>query len=624
MALKSKTFTLLGIIFCVACLIALVISFASDRWVVSTETEVEGFKNLGLWSACFDQYRPPPWSLVDRTYEGCWWILDKELDLLRHYLIPDWFTATQVLVTLGLVFELLCLISQIVNSINCFPHSRFRDKISLGLSLTSGILHGLTGVLLTVAVILFGARASSSRSWLEKPDQNYLSWSFGLCVLAAFLAFIAMLCQLLEFARLRLELGHGDEPSVYLTDQAPPESRYAYSPQKVPPRNSIRASDRKPAYASRYFNGAANSYKGSQGSLIEPRPPDTLFAVSGAGEVYINRFSDYDKDKGDGYGRAPERQYGRAGSTAGNHSIARGNARNLSSANGAPDTRYRVGPTQASDPNTNSERSKSNSHPVLPEYVPKKDKTYTTDEDDESEDDIPEKPGLDSSDSDKCDHKSHGANKKKSSSNSNRDRSSSHSKRKKSAKDSDHHHRRSKKSSGNKKSKKGEELRDSDEESTSHHHRRRSSSKSKSKHRSRSRDLNTSRDSYDSNTTGGRGRSGSRSRKRSRSRSRSHDRGLDSSKKSGRKSASGSREGRSKKGKGALSKDDYWSDELSGFESSSKRRSNRSRQEEKAGGKANRDYSDGESMRGRSTVKSNRSVPGDSKPKGTYSSYYEY
>ena len=73
---------------------------------------------------------------------------------------------------------------------------------------------------------MFGAKASNSRSWLEKPDQNYLSWSFGMCVLAAFLAFIAMLCQLLEFARLRLEYSRGDDPSVFLTDQAPPESRW--------------------------------------------------------------------------------------------------------------------------------------------------------------------------------------------------------------------------------------------------------------------------------------------------------------------------------------------------------------------------------------------------------------
>ncbi|GFS16639.1 hypothetical protein ElyMa_003219500 [Elysia marginata] len=512
MALKSRTFAYLGIVFCIACLIALVISFASDKWIISTETEVVGFKNLGLWSVCFDQYRPPPYVFVDRLYEGCWWVLDKELELLQDFLFP-----------------------------------------------------------------VQGQDIAGDFPGLRSP-----TWSH----------------------------------------------RYAYSPAKFPPHPQSTTAERKPAYANRYHinNGRATSGRGSESSLVEPRPPDTLFAVSGAGELYVNRLADYDEERTDGgLGRAGERQYGRAGGTYTNHQQPVRNANGTYSTrnqNGdAANARQRPGATQTSVSNGNQERSKPAEHPVLPEYV-KKPAKPSEDELDESDDDVPEKPGLDSSDSDHSGHKGRGTKKKSSSTSKSKDRSSTgksrkdnNKKTKNSSKDSDYEDKHRHRSSSKKKSKKSDKHQDSDEEST-HRGRRHSSSKSKSKHRSRSRDLNTSRDSYDSNASGGHGRSGSRSRRRSRSRSR--DRGLEDDRRSRKRS--GSREGRStKKGKGVSStKSDYWSDDMS--EASTKRKGKTAEAKARA-----RDYSDGESMRGRNTVKSTRpSQGGERKPKGTYSSYYEY
>ncbi|RUS70750.1 hypothetical protein EGW08_021495 [Elysia chlorotica] len=209
-----------------------------------------------------------------------------------------------------------------------------------------------------------------------------------MCVMAAFLAFIAMLCQLLEFARLRLEFGRGgdgDEPSVFLTDQAPPESRYAYSPAKFPPHPQSLASDRKPAYANRYNSnsGRTAASRGYESSLVEPRQPDTVFAVSGAGELYINRLAEYDDERSGDYRSANERQYGRGGGTLNsnttnnNRSLARSANNEYSARNqngDAADSRRRPGNGHAPVVNGTQQRPKPTEHPVLPEYVPKSSK----------------------------------------------------------------------------------------------------------------------------------------------------------------------------------------------------------------------------------------------------------
>ena len=402
-------------------------------------------------------------------------------------------------------------------------------------------------------------------------------------------------------------------------------TRYAYSPAKFPPHPQSTTVDRKPAYANRYYNnnGRAALGRGSESSFVEPRPPDTLFAVSGGGELYINRLAEYDDERNDDYRPSSERQYGRArGAHTNNGPPARefNNEYPARSQNGdAADARRRPGNGQTFISNGTQQRSKLEEHPVLPEYVRKPAKP-SEDETEDIEDDLPEKQSLDSSDSDNSGHKGNKAKKKRSSSTKSKDRTSagkSHKndkKSKSSSRESDQEGKHRHRSSSKKKSKKGNKSEDSDAEST-HRSRHSSSSKSKSKHRSKSRDLNTSRESFDSNISGARGRSGSRSRRRSRSRSR--DRGLDDDRRSRKRS--GSREGKStKKGKAASSaKSDYWSDDMS--EVSTKRKGRTAEAKVRA-----RDYSDGESIRGRSTAKSKSAQGTDHRPKTSYSSYYEY
>ncbi|KAH9487961.1 hypothetical protein Btru_067329 [Bulinus truncatus] len=604
MAIKTKTFTLLGLIFTIACLVSVIVSFASDRWVVSTQKEVSGFQNLGLWSACFSRYRPPSWALVDKNYDGCWWLLDREMDDLRFFLIPGWFLGTQVLVAVSLVLQLLTVIVLIVNAINCFPYHRLKEVINRSLSLSAAIMHGLTAILLSVAVIMFGSRADNSRTWLEKPDQNYLSWSFGICVLADFLAIIAMMFQFLEFFRLRQMHGKGDGPVVYLTNQAPPPSNYAYSQHSVPQFQRSNPSLKQPAYAEKY------STQGSQSSL-NPRPPTTQFAVSGAGEVYINGLANFDE-------KQPQRTLSRPPAYQEKQPADSADSRR---ANYSSSFKSAVRSNESRD----YEDSKKIQHPVLPEYKPKgkdsdvkkvplSDSSDNSDEDSDSQSVEKLKSNKSNkkkssrsksrSDSEKRKKSKHSDSIKKSESRSSKHRSDSK-KRSTKNKDSDDERSRSKKRSGSKNESSSTKRRTSHSRDRSH-----SRGRSHSRDRSRSRDRSLSRDLSSSNSDSDAGSVHSRSRRR-----REKDSTL-SRKDPKRRSASEDKShSKHKSSHRTKSSGNISDDNVTGSEYSSKPRTKTSDSVKKS---RSRDYSDTES------VKSKQSKKGVNKPKGTYSSYYEY
>lgn len=60
----------------------------------------------------------------------------------------------------------------------------------------------LPGFFIAVSVIIFGVKSDTDRQWLSRPDQNYLSWSFGLAVVAGFLAIFSGMCLLVDSLRL--------------------------------------------------------------------------------------------------------------------------------------------------------------------------------------------------------------------------------------------------------------------------------------------------------------------------------------------------------------------------------------------------------------------------------------
>lgn len=52
---------------------------------------------------------------------------------------------------------------------------------------------------------MFGTKSVVDRQWIEKPDQNYLSWSFGLMVLSGFCQLFGGMCSVVAAMQVRLE-----------------------------------------------------------------------------------------------------------------------------------------------------------------------------------------------------------------------------------------------------------------------------------------------------------------------------------------------------------------------------------------------------------------------------------
>ncbi|BFZ11381.1 hypothetical protein BsWGS_14420 [Bradybaena similaris] len=636
MAIKTSTFIILSFVFASVGLVALIIAFVSDRWVVSTEKEVSGFKNIGLWAACFSKYRAPAYALVDKYYDGCWWVYNREIDELRSFLFPPWFVATQVLVTTGLCFQLLAMILMIVNSINCFPYTKHRDTISLVLTIIVGVLHGLTAIFLTVAVIMFGARADNERTWLERPDQNYLSWSYGMCVLAAFLAILSFMTVSVELHRQRLKRR---EAKMFLTAAPPPPSPYSvkmFSPGSVnrpptayPNRYSNQTSARPPpAYINRYSNQTSG------------RPPHNTFGGGGAGESYVNHayVNDENRQRGrvNGYdppygSRQQARRFDDVGKVDGMGKVDGVDAQSsqyvgkqLTAAEtedaASKETLYK---------SDDYEQSKKTVQPVLTEYVPQlKSKNAP-------------KINIDNTLDESCDSETRAKNKDMNSTNQQsreQKESRSDSRRRKSTRNTSESEKRKKtqksdedidKKTDNGRSRHRSKQRendsfDSDKENTRSRQSKRRDSKrrkqshsrerSSSRHRSRSRDAHSSEscDGSDSASVASRSRKKNRNGRDSiRKEKRHHSASKNTSKQENHKHSS--------QDKSKTKKKHNDSDELSGSEYSSVQKSKNKHGKAESEGKMrskSRDYSDTESIRSRQRSKKHDLAKSDGNKRG--------
>lgn len=464
---------------------------------------------------------------------------------------------------------------------------------------------------------MFGARADNERTWLQFPDQNYLSWSFGVCVLAAFLAIIAFMAVCTEFYRLWLKRRKDYDPDESLTTVPPPKTSYIYSEKKIPSSTSPYSTRSQAGYLSRYSN------QGSQSSL---NMKSSNTANSG-GEIYINHLSDFDENRQRGRlnGYVPQHERRQISPEIQEKRPIGGRDYTDSG-----DSQYALQATTAGkETSTDYEESKKIiEHPVLPEYVPKsknvkKDLESTLDESFDS--DLSE--GTKSDEYSKTRKSRSNSKSKKSAKN----RSDSEKRKRKKGADTDDD-RYSESGRGRQKSKKHNSKNDAsdDEWSRSHQRSKKSSSsnakrkssrsreRSSSRHRSHSRDLNSSySDTVDSDSAS----VGSRSRKKHRDKKQT-------SRKDGKQKSS---EERTKKGKhkrsssgASHSKKKYdasYTDDFSGSEYSSKQKSKKKGDRVSSTGQSrskSQEFSDTESTR------SKQSKQGGRKPKHSYSSYYEY
>ena len=64
-------------------------------------------------------------------------------------------------------------------------------------------------------MVLFGTKSVVDRQWIENPDKNYLSWSFGLIVLSGFLLLFGGMCVFVAGMQVRLMVNYNKKPAPY-------------------------------------------------------------------------------------------------------------------------------------------------------------------------------------------------------------------------------------------------------------------------------------------------------------------------------------------------------------------------------------------------------------------------
>lgn len=187
-----------------------VIGFSTPHWLESDDRyiTVSHFVRLGLWEACFNQWTYYK-DYTGKSYNGCWWIFSYEYRPIWYWLNPPWFLGVQVVMTLTMIAEGVSLLLLILFVIGCCPgkNSYFALFFLAGLTIISGLLTAC-------CTIIFGTKSVIDRQWLENPDQNYLSWSFGMIVLSGFCILFSGMCVLVAAMQVRIESRYR-EPEPY-------------------------------------------------------------------------------------------------------------------------------------------------------------------------------------------------------------------------------------------------------------------------------------------------------------------------------------------------------------------------------------------------------------------------
>nr|XP_027197227.1 uncharacterized protein LOC113791630 [Dermatophagoides pteronyssinus] len=78
-----------GAIFTFLTMFCNTIAFSTPNWLAADGRQpIKRFNKLGLWEACFHQFRDP-YYLFEREFRGCKWIFDEDFAFMIDFLEPD-------------------------------------------------------------------------------------------------------------------------------------------------------------------------------------------------------------------------------------------------------------------------------------------------------------------------------------------------------------------------------------------------------------------------------------------------------------------------------------------------------------------------------------------------------
>jgi len=191
--MATKLFLKSAIFLSCCAFVLMFVAFASPYWYQSWTRVHSSFGNIGLWHICLNGYIMPR-DPVMKSYVGCWWIHSSEFDVVKDDLQPVWFRFIQAFCVFTLFGNLIGAALTI-----CYQQRELREKLykkrPRQFFINSAFMLGSAFLVFLIALVF--AEKSRDETWMPRPWMNYLSWSFGLCVLSGFFSAFAGMCLFL-------------------------------------------------------------------------------------------------------------------------------------------------------------------------------------------------------------------------------------------------------------------------------------------------------------------------------------------------------------------------------------------------------------------------------------------
>ncbi|XP_046583896.1 uncharacterized protein LOC124291040 [Haliotis rubra] len=178
----------LGFFCAITAFLLMFLAFATPYWYKSWTRVHSPFSNIGLWHVCLAGYIQPKDPNM-KSYVGCWWIHSSEFRLVANQIQPPWFRGIQALS----IFTLLANLVGGILLLFYLPDMMYK-KLYAGRRvaiLFAGSVMELIAAFLVFIIALVFAEMANDPTWMPRPWMNYLSWSYGLCVLSGFFSAFA-------------------------------------------------------------------------------------------------------------------------------------------------------------------------------------------------------------------------------------------------------------------------------------------------------------------------------------------------------------------------------------------------------------------------------------------------
>ncbi|PVD31868.1 hypothetical protein C0Q70_07292 [Pomacea canaliculata] len=173
----------IGLVCSVTAFVLMFVAFTSPFWYKSWTRVHSSFGNIGLWHVCLYGFIIPTDPAM-KSYVGCWWIHSEEFVRVASEIMPPWFRIIQLLCVLTLLMDLVVMILLILYLVG-ETHRKIYEKDVGRMFIIIAILMLLSAFLVFLIALIF-AEMSHDSSWMPRPWMNYLSWSYGCCVLSGF------------------------------------------------------------------------------------------------------------------------------------------------------------------------------------------------------------------------------------------------------------------------------------------------------------------------------------------------------------------------------------------------------------------------------------------------------